>query len=154
MAVSQQRGGAIERSDINYTIQIDNPNPRIGIVSDSYFQKTHNEAYPKDPPHNLHMAVYYESYRKGNVSYKGNEYSGNTGFIKYHMVKLEFDSEKGTLKFFLEGVQQPVYISGVKEKVHFFIFVYISFTTCILRSLKKIQAPTTEHIANEVAIQW
>ncbi|KAA6363052.1 MAG: hypothetical protein EZS28_041422, partial [Streblomastix strix] len=64
------------------------------------------------------------------------------------------DSEKGTLIFFVDGVQQPVYISGIKEKVRFFICMYYAGTSCTIRSLKKLSSPTSGHVPNEKAIQW
>ncbi|KAA6356688.1 MAG: hypothetical protein EZS28_047785, partial [Streblomastix strix] len=66
----------------------------------------------------------------------------------------QFDSEKGTLIFFVDGVQEPVYISGIKEKVRFFISMYYADFSCTIRSLKKLSSPTSEHIPNEKAIQW
>ncbi|KAA6375980.1 MAG: hypothetical protein EZS28_028492, partial [Streblomastix strix] len=66
----------------------------------------------------------------------------------------QFDSEKGTLIFFVDGVQEPVYISGIKEKVRFFICMYYAGTSCTIRSLKKLNSPTSEHVPNEKAIQW
>ncbi|KAA6310684.1 MAG: hypothetical protein EZS28_056267, partial [Streblomastix strix] len=60
----------------------------------------------------------------------------------------------GTLIFFLAGTQQPVYISGIKEKVRFIICMYYANSYCIIRSLKKLAAPTTGHVANEKVVQW
>ncbi|KAA6352743.1 MAG: hypothetical protein EZS28_051731, partial [Streblomastix strix] len=79
---------------------------------------------------------------------------GNQGFDNNEIVRLEFDSEKGTLTFFLNDVQQPVYISGIKEKVRFVFALYQTNETCIIRSLKKLAAVTAGHVANEKAVQW
>ncbi|KAA6384997.1 MAG: hypothetical protein EZS28_019477, partial [Streblomastix strix] len=80
--------------------------------------------------------------------------SGNQGFDNNEIVRLEFDSEKGTLTFFLNNVQQPVYISGIKEKVRFVFALANSNETCVIRSLKKLAAATAVHVANEKAVQW
>ncbi|KAA6382135.1 MAG: hypothetical protein EZS28_022340, partial [Streblomastix strix] len=84
----------------------------------------------------------------------GTGISGNTAFRNNQIVRLEVDSEKGTLILFVQGVQQPVYISGIREKVRFIICMYHAGSTCNIRSLKKISAPTSGNVANEKPIQW
>ncbi|KAA6321072.1 MAG: hypothetical protein EZS28_054602, partial [Streblomastix strix] len=76
------------------------------------------------------------------------------GFDNNEIVRLEFDSEKGTLTFFLNDVQQPVYISGIKEKVRFVFALRGQNETCIIHSLKKLEAATAGHVANEKTVQW
>ncbi|KAA6370425.1 MAG: hypothetical protein EZS28_034048, partial [Streblomastix strix] len=61
---------------------------------------------------------------------------------------------KGTLHLFVDGAQQPIYISGINEKVRFVIYMYWAGSTCILRSLKKLSTPTVGHLPNEKALQW
>ncbi|KAA6366817.1 MAG: hypothetical protein EZS28_037656, partial [Streblomastix strix] len=124
----------------------------IGVVRDS-----HNIAansHPTWSPNKEHMAVIGEKKWTSNVWYKGICTSGNQGFDNNEIVRLEFDSEKTTLTFFLNSVQQPVYISGINEKVRFVIALYKMNETCIIRSLKKLEAPTTVHVVNEKAVQW
>lgn len=74
---------------------------------------------------NLVLFLYYQKINRdfisGEVGYNGIRTNGNQGFIKNQIIRLEFDSFKGTLIFFLDGVQQPVYISGIKEKVRFIV---------------------------------
>jgi hypothetical protein len=86
---------------------------------------------------------------------------------------MELDMDKGTLHFFHKNTQQPVYVAGIREKVRFFvcaihIFIinifynlfdyqvrmYTSGSCCIVRSLKKLAAPTTIRLPNEQAVQW
>ncbi|KAA6354068.1 MAG: hypothetical protein EZS28_050405, partial [Streblomastix strix] len=62
-----------------------------------------------------------KQWNNGSIYYKDNWTSGNKGFSAGQKVKEQFDSEKGTLIFFVDGVQEPVYISGIKEKVRFFV---------------------------------
>ncbi|KAA6361388.1 MAG: hypothetical protein EZS28_043086, partial [Streblomastix strix] len=70
-------------------------------------------------------------------------------------IKQQFDSEKGTLIFFVDGVQQPVYVRGINEKVRFVVgFGNIGLGSCTIRSLKKLAAPTTVHFPNEQAVKW
>ncbi|KAA6381107.1 MAG: hypothetical protein EZS28_023367, partial [Streblomastix strix] len=90
----------------------------------------------------------------GQIYYKRNCTSGNEGYSAGQKVKEQFDSEKGTLIFFVDGVQQPVYISGIKEKVRFFFCMQWAGSSCTIRSLKKLSSPTSGHFSNEKAIQW
>ncbi|KAA6387754.1 MAG: hypothetical protein EZS28_016717, partial [Streblomastix strix] len=68
--------------------------------------------------------------------------------------RLEFDSVKGTLIFFIDGIQQPIYISGIQEKVRLIIDMYYAGSLCTIQSLKKQLSPTSSHVDNEQAIQW
>ncbi|KAA6400423.1 MAG: hypothetical protein EZS28_004051 [Streblomastix strix] len=125
----------------------------VGIVRDSYIIPTGTNPYSS--PHNQHMVVYFgKTAGKGTVCYKGIQTSGNIEFTNNQIVKLEFDSEKGTLIFFVDGVRQPIYIQGIKEKVRFFIFMYFSGSTCTIGSLKRLVTPTSGHIGNEESIEW
>ncbi|KAA6384461.1 MAG: hypothetical protein EZS28_020012 [Streblomastix strix] len=91
----------------------------------------------------------------GRVFVKGRNYAdGNAAFSNNQILKIEFDSGKGTLHLFVDGAQQPNYISGINEKVRFVIFMVYSGSTCILRSLKKLSTPTIGHLPNEKALQW
>ncbi|KAA6386020.1 MAG: hypothetical protein EZS28_018451, partial [Streblomastix strix] len=54
---------------------------------------------------------------------------GNTSFKENQSSRLEFDSDKGTLVLFIDDVQQPVYISGIKEKVRFITTLTCHFLT-------------------------
>ncbi|KAA6374447.1 MAG: hypothetical protein EZS28_030023, partial [Streblomastix strix] len=61
---------------------------------------------------------------------------------------------KGTLILFIDNVQQPVYFSGLKEKVRFIIYMNQDGSSCTIPSLKKLISPTSKQVVNEVAIQW
>ncbi|KAA6368911.1 MAG: hypothetical protein EZS28_035563 [Streblomastix strix] len=125
----------------------------IGIVHDS-----HNLVAGKaatENPNSLHTAILY-NYSSGNgqVHCKGKYTQRNTGFKRNQKVKQQFDQGKGTLIFFIDGIQQPVYITGIKEKVRFILSWAHADQSCIIHSLKKLAEPTTSHVANEVAVQW
>ncbi|KAA6376213.1 MAG: hypothetical protein EZS28_028264 [Streblomastix strix] len=125
----------------------------IGIVRDS-----HNLVVGKaaiESPNDQHTAILYnQSWGSGYVHCKGNNTPGKTGFKGNQKVKQQFDQGKGTLIFFIDGIQQPVYITGIKEKVRFIVSWYYANQSCIIHSLKKLAEPTTSHVANEVAVQW
>ncbi|KAA6396109.1 MAG: hypothetical protein EZS28_008364 [Streblomastix strix] len=124
----------------------------IGIVRDSYIIPSGTD--PWKEPHNKQMALYLGCGWSGQVLYQGNQSMGNASFKESQVIKLEFDSEKSTLRFFLDDTQQPVYISGIKEKVRIVIFMYWPGISCTIRSLKKLASPTSGHVENEKAIQW
>ncbi|KAA6375250.1 MAG: hypothetical protein EZS28_029224 [Streblomastix strix] len=90
----------------------------IGIVRDSYDIPA-NAVYC-DKPHTDHIAVF----RGGGLTsvwYKGQGSESNSKFIDDQILRLEFDSFEGTLILFIDNVQQPVYFSGIKEKVRFIV---------------------------------
>ncbi|KAA6372839.1 MAG: hypothetical protein EZS28_031635 [Streblomastix strix] len=88
------------------------------------------------------------------ICYKGIGTFGMSGFGDNQILRLEFDSEKGTLFLFVDNIQQELYISGIKEKVRFIIYMYPAGSQCTIRSLKKLSAPTSGHVANEKSVEW
>ncbi|KAA6378580.1 MAG: hypothetical protein EZS28_025893 [Streblomastix strix] len=92
----------------------------IGIVKDTYVIPA--GCQPDSNPHSQNMATYHgPGWGNGTVNCKGGYKSGNVSFNDNQIIKAEYDSEKGTLIFFIDGVQQPVYIIGIKEKVRFIV---------------------------------
>ncbi|KAA6361494.1 MAG: hypothetical protein EZS28_042979 [Streblomastix strix] len=111
----------------------------IGIVRDTY--NITEDTHPYSNPHCNHMVSYgtgVQEWGDAAIVCKGNVTKGNIAYYNNQKIKAEFDSEKGTLIFSVDGVQQPVYVRGINEKVRFF----------------KLQTPTTKHVANEIAVQW
>ncbi|KAA6404080.1 MAG: hypothetical protein EZS28_000382 [Streblomastix strix] len=122
----------------------------IGIVRDSYDIPANTFYWNK--PHTDHIAAFGSGYLP--VCYKGQRTFGNTGFEDNEILRAEFDSFKGTLVLFVDNVQQPVYLSGINEKVRFIVSMIYAGSSCTILSLKQLMAPTSKHIANEVAVQW
>ncbi|KAA6400090.1 MAG: hypothetical protein EZS28_004384 [Streblomastix strix] len=125
----------------------------VGIVKDTYTIAT-DGIMPGSSPHDQNMAAYVGARYNGQVYYKGTTTAGNTRFVDNQIVKMEYDSEKGTIIFFVAGIQQPVCISGIKEKIRFITTIHHADAYCIIRSLKKLSAPTSGHVANEQTVQW
>ncbi|KAA6386311.1 MAG: hypothetical protein EZS28_018161 [Streblomastix strix] len=90
----------------------------------------------------------------GNIYCRQRAEAGNAAIGNNQIVKIEYDSEKGTLVLFIDEVQQPVYISGIKEKIRFIVFLYDAGAVCTVRSLKQLSEPTSKHLPNERAAQW
>ncbi|KAA6389426.1 MAG: hypothetical protein EZS28_015046 [Streblomastix strix] len=88
----------------------------VGIVQDSYIIPL--GAYPWEKPHNVHNAFYVcKSFSTpGGIYYKGTKTAGNIGFEENQIVRLEFDSEKGTLVFFVNGLSSPTSVHIENEK--------------------------------------
>ncbi|KAA6358837.1 MAG: hypothetical protein EZS28_045636 [Streblomastix strix] len=89
----------------------------VGIVRDSYGIPAKANYYWK--PHTDHIAAFCGG--NNYVWYKGQGTLGNDLFEENKIVRFEFDSFKGTLILFIDNVQQPVYFSGIKEKVRFIV---------------------------------
>ncbi|KAA6391069.1 MAG: hypothetical protein EZS28_013403 [Streblomastix strix] len=123
----------------------------IGIVRDSYDIPA--RACYCYQPHTDHIAAFSGRNSPYPVWYKDKGTYGNAGFDDNQILRLEFDSFKGTLILFIDNVQQPVYFSGIKEKVRFIIYMNQDGTSCTFMSLKQLIAPTSKQIANEVDVQ-
>ncbi|KAA6403110.1 MAG: hypothetical protein EZS28_001357 [Streblomastix strix] len=125
----------------------------IGIVRDSYNIPV--GACPMFIENTQHMAVYLkQSWGQGQINYKNKSTVGNIGFDDNQIIRLEYDSKKGKLAFFLNGKQQPVSIEGIKENVRFIVFMNAKGSSCIIRSLKKLTSPSTGHVSNEKIVNW
>ncbi|KAA6377329.1 MAG: hypothetical protein EZS28_027145 [Streblomastix strix] len=91
----------------------------IGIVRNSYDIPAN--AYYALKPHTYHIAAFQGVSSLYPIWYKGEGTYGNAGIDDKQILRLEFDSFKGTLILFIDNVQQPVYFSGIKEKVRFIV---------------------------------
>ncbi|KAA6396491.1 MAG: hypothetical protein EZS28_007983 [Streblomastix strix] len=131
----------------------DNSGSGVGIICDSLNIPVDNA--PGKSPIKEYTAIQYNNdWGDDKVQCKGNKIPGNAGFKGKQKIKQQFDSEKGTLIFFIDGVQQPVYISGINEKVRFIMCWWMPGSSFIIHSLKRLLRPTSVHLENEIAIQW
>ncbi|KAA6378937.1 MAG: hypothetical protein EZS28_025535, partial [Streblomastix strix] len=86
----------------------------------------------------------------GSIYYNDVDTVGNTGYKDGQIVRAELDFRKQSLLFFVDEIQQPIIITNINDK----IFLYQAGSECIIRSLKKLEAPTSEQVEYEKAIQW
>ncbi|KAA6374319.1 MAG: hypothetical protein EZS28_030156 [Streblomastix strix] len=140
-----------------YSIEVEfsntqNNNGALGIVRDSY--DIPDGANISISPTIDNIAIFGGSAWGNKVWHKDSRMSGNSPIYDGQIIKLEYDSNKRTLICFINGVQQPVYISGINEKVRFFISIYYTESTITIHSFKRLHAPTTGHVSGEKAVQW
>ncbi|KAA6352843.1 MAG: hypothetical protein EZS28_051630, partial [Streblomastix strix] len=125
----------------------------IGIVQESYIILSNS--WPTVGANRDHIAIFTgQAWGQNSVYCKQNCIPGNIQFGESQILRTEYDSEKGSFYLFLNGVQQPVYISGIKEKVRFLVFLHTAGSYCTIRSLKKLTAPTIVKLPNEKSLQW
>ncbi|KAA6336145.1 MAG: hypothetical protein EZS28_052899, partial [Streblomastix strix] len=58
------------------------------------------------------------------------------------------------LHFFVDGVQQPVFVKGINEPVKFFFSNYLKDASFTVTSVKQINAATAKTLPNSKAVQW
>ncbi|KAA6360480.1 MAG: hypothetical protein EZS28_043993 [Streblomastix strix] len=79
---------------------------------------------------------------------------GNSQYSNGQKIGLELDKEKGTLHFFIDGVQQPVFVRGINEPVRFYGHIYDNESSFTIVTFKKLPATTTHTVPNEKAVDW
>ncbi|KAA6372303.1 MAG: hypothetical protein EZS28_032171 [Streblomastix strix] len=127
----------------------DNFHQGPGIVKASY-------TIPKDcAAHSNNNNMICFNACSGNIDYKGQNTIGNSKYSNGQKIGMELDKGKGTLHFFIDGVQQPVFVNGINEPVKFYGHIYngneSSFT---IVTFKKLPAATTHTLPNEKATYW
>ncbi|KAA6390759.1 MAG: hypothetical protein EZS28_013715 [Streblomastix strix] len=96
-----------------------NADAGIGIVQDSY--EIPARTNPTSVPHTQNMAIFLGKQWDNQLFFNGIGTKGMCGFGDNQILRLEFDSKKGTLFLFVDNIQQELYISGIKEKVRFIV---------------------------------
>ncbi|KAA6381636.1 MAG: hypothetical protein EZS28_022837 [Streblomastix strix] len=107
---------------------------------------------PLDEQNNKSM-LYYFGY-SGKVCFKGNGIVGNSRFSDGRLITMELNADVGTLHFIVDGIQQPVFVRGIKEAVKFMWEVFNKDSSVTIVSVKELNAPTVKKLENEKAIEW
>ncbi|KAA6361901.1 MAG: hypothetical protein EZS28_042572 [Streblomastix strix] len=152
VSLSQVMEDGIWTMESEFQCSPTNVNASIGIVKDSFNFPVNT--HPNSSPYNQNIAFYAGSGWSPNIFCKGQSETSTIKFGNNQKVRQELDLQKGTLHFFLENVQQPVFIQGIREKARFIFHMYDTGSTCTIRSLKKLATPTTVQLAGEKAVQW
>ncbi|KAA6391583.1 MAG: hypothetical protein EZS28_012889 [Streblomastix strix] len=107
---------------------------------------------PRSEPHRRSMLNYYG--HVGNVYFNGISTYGNVKFKDGELIAMELNADVGTLHFFVDEIQQPIFMSGINEAVKFYFYIYNKDSSFSIVSLKKLQIPTAKTLPNEKALQW
>ncbi|KAA6358868.1 MAG: hypothetical protein EZS28_045605 [Streblomastix strix] len=90
----------------------------------------------------------------GNICYKGKSTPGNSKCFNGQKIGLELDKGKGRLHFFIDGIQQPVFVHGINEPVRFYGHIFDERASFTIVTFKKLPAATTHTVPNGKAIDW
>ncbi|KAA6362238.1 MAG: hypothetical protein EZS28_042235, partial [Streblomastix strix] len=123
---------------------------QIGIVKASHNIPCPCKAW--EEPHITNMLYYHGKY--GELHFRGKSTSGNTKFSDGQLITMELNMDIGTLHFIFDGVQQPAFVQGIKEKVKFFWELYLQNSSFTVVSVKQLNTPTVKKLENEKAIDW
>ncbi|KAA6400315.1 MAG: hypothetical protein EZS28_004161 [Streblomastix strix] len=63
-------------------------------------------------------------------------------------------AEPKTAHLFINDVQQPVYMSGIPDKVQFFFNINFPGESVTVLSLRKLNVPNAKNISGEIEIKW
>ncbi|KAA6398882.1 MAG: hypothetical protein EZS28_005591 [Streblomastix strix] len=122
----------------------------VGIV-----KADHKIPYPCNPglePHKKNM-LFFSGYT-GNTWFKGTETSGNVRFSDGQLIAMELNADVGTLHFFVDGIQQPIFVRGIKEAVKFYFFILQKDSFFSIVSVKRLAVPAAKTLPNEKVVQW
>ncbi|KAA6390824.1 MAG: hypothetical protein EZS28_013649 [Streblomastix strix] len=122
----------------------------VGIVKAGY--KIPYPCNNQEEPHKQNMLEYYGN--TGNIIFKGKGTPGNVQFSDGQLIAMELNADVGTLHFFVDGIQQPVFVRGIKEAVKFYFYIYLQDSSFSIVSVKKLPVPTAKTLPNEKAVQW
>ncbi|KAA6359584.1 MAG: hypothetical protein EZS28_044889, partial [Streblomastix strix] len=70
------------------------------------------------------------------------------------LVEVNMDATPRTAHLFINGQQQPVFVSGLPESVQFWFFLNYAGGSVTVLSLKKLTASSVAQIPNENEVKW
>ncbi|KAA6370276.1 MAG: hypothetical protein EZS28_034196 [Streblomastix strix] len=110
--------------------------------------------YPCDSNDKPHRQSMLEYFGDGGIFIKGSGTSGNVQFSDGKLIAMELNADVGTLHFFVDGKQQPMFVRGIKEAVKFYVYIKLQDSSFSIVSVKKLPVPTAKTLPNEKAVQW
>ncbi|KAA6394364.1 MAG: hypothetical protein EZS28_010110 [Streblomastix strix] len=122
----------------------------IGICKADY--KIPYPCKPWDKPHCQNM-LYYWGF-DGKICFKGNATGGNAEFYHSQLLTMELNMDAGTLHFFVDGVQQPVFVHGINEPVKFYFELFFNESSFTVTSVKQLIAVTAKAHPKSKAFEW
>ncbi|KAA6396931.1 MAG: hypothetical protein EZS28_007541 [Streblomastix strix] len=103
-------------------------------------------------PHSRNLLIYFGF--SGDIGYKGRMTEGNSKYSDGQHITLELNMEQGTLHFFIEDAQQPVFVRGIKEPVKFFCELFNLNASFKILHLKKLSSGTARMIAGDYPVDF
>ncbi|KAA6362408.1 MAG: hypothetical protein EZS28_042065, partial [Streblomastix strix] len=85
---------------------------------------------------------------------KSSQRQGNSQFRNGQRIEMEMNMNKGTLHFFVDGTQQPLFVRGINESIIPLCWLYYENSSFEFVSLMKLFAGTAKSIQGEKAIDW
>ncbi|KAA6394842.1 MAG: putative Protein-L-isoaspartateD-aspartate O-methyltransferase [Streblomastix strix] len=122
----------------------------IGVLRASY--RVPYPCWIRNEPHCQNM-LYFSGYN-GNIRFQRESTEGNGAFNDEQPVTMELNCDAGTLHFFVDGVQQPVFVRGINEPLKFWFHLYSTNASFTIISLKRLDVATAGDIPNSKAVQW
>ncbi|KAA6375139.1 MAG: hypothetical protein EZS28_029335, partial [Streblomastix strix] len=106
---------------------------------------------PRKNENKNHMVYFRKD--DGIVYYNGKSYKGNDDYFDDYIM-LEIDFDRGTLHFFINGKQQPVFVFGIVEPVRFFVTCGKKGDEFTFTYLKRLAESNVKPINKNKGIRW
>ncbi|KAA6377649.1 MAG: hypothetical protein EZS28_026824 [Streblomastix strix] len=109
--------------------------------------------FPGLEPYSKDCKVFYNG---GGVGQQPKINQGNQQMKDGDLVSIEvnMDATPRTAHLFINGQQQPFFVSGLPESVQFWFFLNDTIGSVTVLSLKKLTAPSITKIPNEKEVKW
>ncbi|KAA6323756.1 MAG: hypothetical protein EZS28_054276, partial [Streblomastix strix] len=93
---------------------------------------------------------------EGEVKFNGNKIKGNQPFKDGDIISLEvnMDIVPRTVRLFINGVLQPVYMSGIPDSIQFYFTLYCKYDSVSVLSLKRLSSPTDATVIGAKEVKW
>ncbi|KAA6377400.1 MAG: hypothetical protein EZS28_027072 [Streblomastix strix] len=79
---------------------------------------------------------------------------GDDQYKALDLITMELNADVGTLHFFVDGIQQPVFMKGINEPVKFQFWIWIKDSSFSVLSINQLNVSTANAIPNEISVQW
>ncbi|KAA6388292.1 MAG: hypothetical protein EZS28_016181 [Streblomastix strix] len=125
--------------------------PTVGVMKSGLVVPIYN--YPGIEPYAKDCAAFN---CRGIVEQNEEEESGNKKLKEGDIITIEVNllETPRTAHLFINGQQQPVFVSGLPESIQFWFFLNYGGGSVTVLSLKKLNVPTVTKIPDEKEMKW
>ncbi|KAA6367166.1 MAG: hypothetical protein EZS28_037307 [Streblomastix strix] len=111
------------------------------------------DGYPDRSPHCKNCFIFRS---KGEVKYNKKETQGNQIMKQGDLIALEvnMDIVPRTVRLFINGVLQPVYMSGIPDSIQFYFHFQYEENSVSVLSLKRLSSPTDATVIGAKEVKW